>query len=278
MSCEPRLNRLFGKDGKCFDVAVDHGMFNAAKFLNGIEDMGAAVNTIVEASPDAVQLTPGQAHFLQGILDKKKPAFVLRTDIANCYDDKLPEYLYSNLISEPIETAVRLDAACVVVNLLLLPNQPDLHRQCIENISTLKGKCEKYGMPLMIEPLVMLPNEEKGGYMVDGNIDKIKALVRQAVELGADLIKADPCDDPEEYDEVIEVASGVPLLVRGGGRVSDEEVLKRTHVLMQKGAAGIVYGRAVVHHPDPNGMTRALMSIVHDSTTPEEAIKHINKN
>ena len=46
-------------------------------------------------------------------------------------------------------------------------------------------------MPLMIEPLVMQDNTN-GGYMVDGNIDKILPLVRQAVELGADIIKADP--------------------------------------------------------------------------------------
>ena len=26
MSIQPRLNRLFAPDGKCFDVAVDHGV------------------------------------------------------------------------------------------------------------------------------------------------------------------------------------------------------------------------------------------------------------
>ena len=36
---EARLNRLFGTSGNCFDVAIDHGMFNEASFLVGIEDM-----------------------------------------------------------------------------------------------------------------------------------------------------------------------------------------------------------------------------------------------
>jgi hypothetical protein len=39
----------------------------------------------------------------------------------------------------------------------------------------------------MVEALVMKPEEEGGGYRVDGDIDKIMPLVRQAVELGADL-------------------------------------------------------------------------------------------
>jgi fructose-bisphosphate aldolase, class I len=43
-------------------------------------------------------------------------------------------------------------------------------------------------MPLMIEPLVFRPNAQAGGYMVDGDLKKIMPLVRQAVELGADII------------------------------------------------------------------------------------------
>ena len=41
--------------------------------------------------------------------------------------------------------------------------------------------------------------------------------------------------------------------MRGGGRVSDEEMLARTRGLMAPGAAGIVYGRNVIQHPDPAG-------------------------
>ena len=47
----------------------------------------------------------------------------------------------------------------------------------------------------MVEPLVLRDNAEAGGYMVDGDVDKIVPLVRQAAELGADIIKADPTDD-----------------------------------------------------------------------------------
>ena len=128
-------------------------------------------------------------------------------------------------------------------------------------------------MPLMVEPLVMQDNVKAGGgYMVDGDIEKILPLVRQAVELGADVIKADPCDDVSEYHRVIETAQGVPVLVRGGGKVSDEEILTRTAALMKQGAKGIVYGRNVIHHANPHGMTRALMTIVHDDSSVPDAL------
>ncbi|MBP3966589.1 aldolase [Paenibacillus sp. DLE-14] len=263
---------MFSEQGKCFDVAVDHGFFNEFSFLSGIENMKQAIETIVQANPDCIQLSIGQAKWLQAVPGKKKPGLVLRTDAANIYGTELPRFLFSELIDRAIEKAVALDAVAVCVNLLLLPGQPELHHQCVRNISLLKSECEKYGMPLMVEPLVMLPNEAKGGYMVDGDINKIMPLVRQGVELGADVIKADPCDDVTEYHRVIEVASGIPVLVRGGGRASDQEIVNRTVELMNQGASGIVYGRNVIQHPNPAGMTNALMSIVHHGAAASEAL------
>ncbi len=273
MSVTPRLNRLFGSDGKCFDVAIDHGFFNEPSFLGGIENLKQAVHTIVEAAPDAIQLSPGQASLLQSIAGKQKPALVFRTDVANVYPRELPRYLFSKMVGQAVEQALQLDAACVVVNLLLLPDQPELYANCIENICQLKPECMRYGMPLMIEPLVMQPNQKAGGYMVDGDLTKIMALVRQAVELGADVIKADPCDRPEQFSQVIEVAGDCPVLVRGGGKATEEEITSRTYELMRQGASGIVYGRNVIQHPRPVAMTRALMALVHEGATPAWALE-----
>ncbi len=269
-----RMNRLFAPSGNCFDVAIDHGMFNERSFLGGIEDMGAAIRAVAAAKPDAIQLPPGTARLLQAIPGKDKPALVLRTDIANVYGTPLPRVLFSEVIDRAVEQGLVLDAACVVVNLLLLPDEPEVYRACVRNVNSLKRECEIMGMPLMVEPLVMQDNA-KGGYMVDGDIDKILPLVRQAAELGADIIKADPCSDVSEYHRVIEIAQGLPVLVRGGGRVSDAEILSRTAELMKQGARGIVYGRNVIQHPDPGGMTRALMAVVHEGATPEAALAMI---
>lgn len=276
MSVEPRMRRLFSPQGKCFDVAIDHGFFNELSFLKGIQNMEQAIATIVEASPDAIQLSPGQARLLQRIPGKEKPSYVLRSDVANVYHSELPSHLFSQLIDQPVEQAIRLDAACIVVNLFRIPNQPEIYHQCVKNVMALKPECERYGMPLMVEPLVMQANEHAGGYMVDGDVEKIVPLVRQAAELGADIIKADPCDNVEEYHMVVEAASGIPVLPRGGGRASDEEIFKRTYALMQQGASGIVYGRNVIQHPNPKKMTEAFMAIVHHQATPEQALEILN--
>ncbi|MEJ2905279.1 class I fructose-bisphosphate aldolase [Pedobacter panaciterrae] len=267
-----KLNRLFNRNsGNCFDVAIDHGFFNEHSFLSGIENIQKAVSILVDAGPDAIQLTLGQAQYLQAIPGKEKPALVLRTDVANVYGKELPRALFSRMIADPVEQALRLDAACVVVNLFSIPGEPEVTDQCIQNILQIKPLCERYAMPLMVEPLVFRPNTQAGGYMVDGDPQKIISLVRQGVELGADIIKADPTDNVNDYHRIIEIAGNIPVLVRGGGKASDREILERTYGLMKQGARGIVYGRNVIQHHDPPGMTRALMAIVHHDASAVEA-------
>jgi DhnA family fructose-bisphosphate aldolase class Ia len=271
-----RLNRLFNpRTRRCFDVALDHGFFNEGSFLAGIENLPRAIATLVAAAPDAIQLTVGQAPHLQTLPVRGKPALVLRTDVANVYGRELPRALFSRMIAEPVLQAVRLDAACVVVNLFRIPEQPEVTDQCIQNICALKPQCDHYGMPLMIEPLVFQPNAKSGGYMVDGDAAKIVPLVRQAVELGADVIKADPTEDASAYGPVIETAGGVPVLVRGGSKAPERELLERTAALMAQGAAGIVYGRNIIQHPKPAEITRALMAVVHEGASVDAAMRMI---
>lgn len=268
-----RLNRLFHPvSRRCFDIAIDHGLFNEYGFLEGIADIEKAVALVAAAGPDAIQLTVGQARHLQKLPGRLKPSLVLRTDVANVYGLKLPRKLYSHVIDSAVEQALRLDAACMCINLFQIPGEPEVGEECVENILKLKPVAERHGMPMMVEPLVFQPNEKAGGYMVDGDEKKIAALVRQAVELGADLVKADPTDDVSRYHQVIQVAGGIPVLVRGGGKVGDREILQRTADLMKQGASGIVYGRNIMQHANPAAITKALMGVVHEGLSIDAAL------
>jgi class I fructose-bisphosphate aldolase len=269
-----RLNRLFNpSSGRALDVAVDHGFFGEPSFVTGIENMRAAIDTLVRANPDAIQLTLGQARLLQSMPGKTKPALVMRADLANIYGNPLDSHLFSAHVPNAIEEAVRLDAAAVCVNLLHLPGHPEIREASIRSIMALRVEATRYGMPLMVEPLVMQDNAKAGGgYMVDGDTTKVVTLVRQAKELGADLIKADPTDAIEDYHRVIEVAGDTPVLVRGGGRVSDRVLLERTAAVLAQGASGIVYGRNVIQHENPAGITGALLAVLHDGVSPSEAL------
>jgi class I fructose-bisphosphate aldolase len=276
-SHKPRLNRFLAADGRCLDVAIDHGVFNEFTFLDGLEDMPSVVKALVAAGPDAIQMNIGQADVLQTLPGPRKPGLVLRTDVGNLYNPVTHAVMFDQLVhwEEPIIGALKADAACVVCNLLLMPGQPDLHRQTVLNAGRLRAVCDRFGMPLMIEPLVLKANESKGGYQVNGDKKLIVPLVRQARELGADVIKADPTDHPEDYHEVVQAAR-CPILVRGGGKKPIETVFREAHAFLRQGAHGLVYGRNVYQHPNPARIVAAFMAMIHADATADDALKIYN--
>jgi class I fructose-bisphosphate aldolase len=265
-----RLNRLMRR-GRCLDVAIDHGVCNEPTFLSGLEDMGAVVRMLAAARPDAIQMNQGQADLLQELPGEGRPALVMRVDMGNPYNRQRHRAMWALLQNEadPILPALRMDAACVVVNLFMLPDEPDLFGQCVRNISRLGNDCERYGMPLMIEPLVMQPNV-KGGYLVDGDPEKIVTLVRLAREMGADIVKADPTTDPADFHHVVQAAR-CPVLVRGGGKADLRSVIEASAALLAQGAHGLVYGRNVYQHANPGAVVAALMALIHDGASAEAA-------
>lgn len=266
-----RMNRLFN-GGRCLDVAIDHGVCNEPSFLNGLEDMSAVVKTLVQAAPDAIQMNYGQADLLQDVAARDKPALVMRIDMGNPYNRTRHRDMWAVLQNEaePLIGAIEMDAACVVVNLFMLPDEPDLFRQCVQNIARVRADCDKYGLPLMIEPLVMQPVDKAGGYMVDGDADKIVTLTRLAREMGADIVKADPTTNAEDFHRVVEAAR-CPVLVRGGGKEDLRVVFDKSAALMRQGAMGMVYGRNIYQHANPSAVVRGLMAIIHDDAGGEDA-------
>ena len=268
----PRLNRLFRSSGNCLDVAIDHGVFNEYAFLDGLEDMPSVVQSLVDAGTDAIQMNIGQADLLQRTPGKDRPALVLRVDVANPYNPTTHEVMFDQFQDdiEPVLGALKMDAAMIVCNLLILPDEPDLHRQTARNVGRLRTLCDTYGLPLMVEPLIMKTNDARGGYQVNGDKKLIVPLVRQARELGADVIKADPTDDPDDYHEVIEAAR-CPVLVRGGGKEDLRSVFDKAAAFMATGARGLVYGRNIYQHPDMGKVTQGLLAIIHEGASGADA-------
>jgi fructose-bisphosphate aldolase, class I len=277
ISTKARMNRMF-TNGRCLDVALDHGVCNEPSFLDGLEYMPGVIETLVKAKPDAIQMAYGQADLLQSRPEKDKPALVMRIDMGNPYNAQRHRVMWSMLQNhdDPIIGALEMDAAAVVVNLFMLPDEPELFRQCVENISRVRAACHRYGMPLMIEPLVMLPNNVRGGYQVDGDATKIVTLVRLAAEMGADIIKADPTDNPEDFHRVLEAAR-VPVLVRGGGKDDLKAVLAKSSALLRQGAKGLVYGRNIYQHANPRAVVAALMAMIHQGAGGDEAWEVYNR-
>ncbi len=271
-----RLNRLFNpRSGRALDVAVDHGFFGEPSFITGIEDMREVVATLVAREPrrhpahprpgPAPAGRPRQGQAGAGACAPTSPTSTATRSTATCSAIHVPH---------AIEEAVRLDAVAVCVNLLHLPGHPEIREASIRSIMALRKEATRYGMPLMVEPLVMQDNATAGGgYMVDGDTAKIVTLVRQAAELGADLIKADPTDDDRGLppgDRRSRATSRSSCAAAAGSTTGPSSSARRPS--SSRARSGIVYGRNVDPAREPAGITAALMSVLHDGASVDDAL------
>ena len=98
--------------------------------------------------------------------------------------------------------------------------------------------------------------------------NEIKIGSRILYELGADAIKTFYA---KNFEEIV-AGCPTPILALGGKRLaSDLDALKYAQQQIQSGAAGIVFGRNVMQSENPIELQKALMEVVKQNVSPEEA-------
>jgi len=156
-----------------------------------------------------------------------------------------------------VEDAVRLGADAVGYTLYVgSPTQGEDIRQFFE----IREDCEKFGMPLI---MWAYPRgeaiESKGGR---DSLYAVDYAARVACELGADLVKLNlpeydeqkAKDLPKPYDQmkftpqeglekVVKSAGRTLVLISGGSKISDEDLLDKVKVSMEAGVTGLIFGR-----------------------------------
>lgn len=158
-----------------------------------------------------------------------------------------------------VEDAVRLGADAVGYTLYVGSPRQD---QDLHQLKGVREECDRYGMPLVIWAYPRgAALDKKGGQHTFYAIDY---AARMAMEMGADVVKLNlPKIDPEKdklapapYNEleisqeeavrqVVESAGRALVVLSGGSRISDEELLNQTRYIMEAGGSGVIYGRNV---------------------------------
>jgi DhnA family fructose-bisphosphate aldolase class Ia len=101
--------------------------------------------------------------------------------------------------------------------------------------------------------------------------DYIRRNVRLCAELGADIVKTNWPGDEEQFGRLVEATNGVPVVLAGGSRLEDAELLRRMELAIAAGAIGCSVGRNIFMHRSPEAITRALSRVIRDRWTAEKA-------
>ena len=247
-----RLNRIMGKDGKCFMLPIDHGYFQGP-------------TRCLEKPCDTI--TPLMDHFdalfcTRGVLRAAIPAtfekpIILRVSGGTSMAGK---DLANEGLTTSIEEILRLNVSAVGLSIFI---GSDYEHQTLMNLSKMVNDCENYGVPVMAVTAVGRELEKRDARYLG-------LCCRIAAELGASVVKTYWC---EEFDKVVN-GCPVPVIIAGGPKCETaKEVFDFVHDGISKGASGINLGRNVWQDKKPAAMAKALYTVVHKNISVKEAVE-----
>ncbi|MCD6283119.1 fructose-bisphosphate aldolase [bacterium] len=160
-------------------------------------------------------------------------------------------------LAATVEDAVRLGADAVGYTLFVGSPMQD---EDIAQLAEVRSECDLLGMPLIVWAYPRGEAvERKGGR---DSFYAIDYAARVAQELGADVVKVNfPVIDPEKdkhtpepynklvisaeeaFRQIVQSAGRTFVLVSGGGRMGDDELLQKAEAAMAAGATGLIFGR-----------------------------------
>lgn len=257
-----RLQRLIEtQTNTCLIVAIDHGM-TSPRFLPGLFDTGVRVEQAIAGGANVLMLGRGMA---------KAHARHFRRDTS------LALMLTASAAGRPsgatitpigsVEEALRIGADAVVVYVALAG---DDEAGAITFLSRVGETCEFKGMPLIAE--AEYPNAYQSLDAMSETLgpEYLKRNARLCSELGADIVKVNWSGSPASFEEIVR-ACGKPVVLAGGSRIGDLELLTRMHQARTAGAVGCSVGRNVFEHPSPQAMTTAISRIFRDGWPAQQA-------
>jgi fructose-bisphosphate aldolase/2-amino-3,7-dideoxy-D-threo-hept-6-ulosonate synthase len=101
----------------------------------------------------------------------------------------------------------------------------------------------------------------------------VKLAARVGAELGADIVKTNYTGDPDTFKEVVD-GCPVPVIIAGGPKIETErQLFEMVYDAISVGGAGVAFGRNIFQAKNPTKITRALVEVVHNKATPDEALE-----
>ncbi len=248
--------------------AFSHGT-SVPTVLPGIEDPVGRLRAVRDGGADCIFLSPGLIDRLAPAIRESREVGIVAKITATATRGGEP---HQERLIASVENCVELGADAVVA---LLPFAPENEPDVISLAAGLGEACRRLGVPFIAE--AEFPNAYYGDedYATAWGLPYLKRSARLCAELGADIVKSNWPGSPEQFQEIVDCVS-VPVVVAGGSRESDLDLLTKIAAARTAGAIGCSVGRNIFQHDDPAAITSALVAVVRGALSPEEAVaKHL---
>jgi len=127
----------------------------------------------------------------------------------------------------------------------------------IEQFEKIEREAHAHGLPVItwIYP--------RGGKVKnDISREMIAYAARTGLELGADIVKIKYGGKPSDLKWAVKSAGRTKVVVAGGVKKGEAQLLKQVKEIMQAGASGLAIGRNIWQHPKPLELTQKIKKII----------------
>jgi len=257
-----RLKRVIDPSGVSVICALDHGM-TSPTFLEPLADIRARAAEAVAGGANVIMMS-------KGMIRLSEPAFSPTTSLALLLSaSATPSGARPEIVQiAEVEEALRLGADAVVLFTALGgESEPSM----IRILAAVGRECAALGMPFIAEAEFPTTYASVEDLKEQYGFEYLRRNVRLCAELGADVVKTNWPGDQESFAKLIAAANGIPVVLAGGSRLEDLELLSRMEQAMAAGAIGCSVGRNIFMHRSPEAMTRALSRVIRDGWSAEKA-------
>ena len=263
-----RMKRLIDTDGVSVICALDHGM-TSPTFLEPLADITQRARETVAGGANVIMMSKGMIRVAAEAFSPTTSLALLLSASASP-DGERPEIVQ---IAD-VEEALRVGADAVVLFTAL---GGDTEAGMIEILAAVGRECAILGMPFIAEaefPTTYATVEELSQRY---GFEYLRRNVRLCAELGADIVKTNWPGDAESFARCVEAANGVPVVLAGGSRLEDAELLSRMEQARQAGAIGCSVGRNIFMHRNPEAITRALSRVIRERWSADKALSALQQ-
>jgi fructose-bisphosphate aldolase / 2-amino-3,7-dideoxy-D-threo-hept-6-ulosonate synthase len=264
-----RLKRVIDPSGVSLICALDHGM-TSPTFLEPLADIATRTAEAVAGGANVIMMS-------KGMIRLAAPAFSPTTSLALLLSaSALPSREQPEVVQvAQVEEALRLGADAVVLFTAL---GGEAEAGMIGTLAGVGRECAALGMPLIAEAEFPTTYAQVEELTEQYGFEYLRRNVRLCAELGADIVKTNWPGDQDLFARLVEAAGGIPVVLAGGSRLQDAELLRRMELAMAAGAIGCSVGRNIFMHRSPGAITRALARVIRERWSAARAADELEQS
>lgn len=240
---------------KMLIVPIDHGMSDGP-----IKGLAVPENTISQVSKNSNAVLMHKGLVKNSVGNMNSAGLIVHLSAGTMI---MPDSLYKVIVTT-VKEAVALGADAISMHINLGSTNSS---KMLDDAGKISRECKEFGMPLM---MMMYPRGEK--VTDEKDVKFVKIAARVGAELGADIVKTNYTGSVETFREVVE-GCPVPVVIAGGSKGDDFEILSMIRDAIDAGAAGVAMGRNSFGHKNPSGFLKAVSLVIHNNYLPKDAIK-----